>query len=300
MRAGLLVVPVGLVRLPPLMDLTSGSREVVVGLLDGPVAVGHPALASDSIRELSRDVGGRCAQADSPACRHGTFVAGILVAHRGGVAPAICPDCSLLVRSIFGETMAEGQQLPSATPQQVAAAIGECVDAGAWVLNLSAGMSEPSTRDERELRDALDYAARHGAVVVAAAGNQATLGSSVITRHPWVVPVVGYGLDGRPTVHSNLGSSMGKRGLGAPGENVISLSPHGEPLTQAGTSFAAAFVTGAIALLWSAFPGATAAEIKSAVGGSHGRRRTSVVPPLLDAWGAYLMLSATQSARVTV
>jgi subtilisin family serine protease len=205
-----------------------------------------------------------------------------------------------LVRPIFDETMGEGEQLPSATPQQVAAAIVECVDAGAWVLNLSAGMSQPSTRDERELRDALDYAARHSVVVVAAAGNQATLGSSVITRHSWVVPVVGYGLDGRPTVHSNLGSSMGKRGLGAPGENVTSLSPHGELLTQAGTSFAAAFVTGAIALLWSQFPSATGAEIKSAVSGGHGQRRTSVVPPLLDSWGAYQMLSATQSARVTV
>jgi subtilisin family serine protease len=200
---------------------------------------------------------------------------------------------------VFAEVVADGQQLPSATPQQLTAAIGDCVDAGAWVLNLSAAMLEPSTRDERELQNVLDYAARHSAVVVAAAGNQGTLGSSAITRHSWVIPVVGYGLDGRPTVHSNLGSSMGKRGLGAPGEDVTSLSPQGEPVTQAGTSFAAAFVTGAIALLWSQFPNAPAAEIKSAVTGCYGGRRTSVVPPLLDGWGAYQMLSAIQSARVT-
>ncbi|MGH8905643.1 MAG: S8 family peptidase [Egibacteraceae bacterium] len=279
------------------MGLTSGRREVVVGLLDGPVAVDHPELAHNSIRELPGRGGGRCVQATSPACRHGTFVAGILAARRGGAAPAICPDCSLLVRSIFAETITDGQQPPSATAQQLAAAIGECVDAGARVLNLSVGMSEPSTRDERELDDALEYAARQGAVVVAAAGNQATLGSSAITRHPWVVPVVGYGMDGRPTAHSNLGSSMGKRGLGAPGENVTSLDPRGEPLTQAGTSFAAPFVTGAIALLWSLFPGATAAEVKSAVLGGH-RQRTSVTPPLLDAWSAYQTLSAQQPARV--
>ncbi|MDQ4032466.1 MAG: S8 family serine peptidase [Actinomycetota bacterium] len=282
------------------MGLTSGRREVVVGLLDGPVAVDHPALASDSIRELAEGGGGRCTQPRSPACQHGTFVAGILVARRGSAAPAICPECSLWVRPIFTETVAEGQQLPSATPQQVAAAVGDCVDAGVWVLNLSAGMSEPSSRDERELREALNYAARHGVVVVAAAGNQATLGSSVITRHPWVIPVVGYGLNRRPTVHSNLGSSMGKRGLGAPGENVTSLSSQGEPRTQAGTSFAAAFVTGAVSLLWSQFLDATAGEIKCAVLGSHGRRRASVVPPLMDAWEAYQTLSATQSAGVTV
>lgn len=49
---------------------------------------------------------------------------------------------------------------------------------------------------------------------------------------------------------------------------------------------AAPFVTGAIALLWSIFPTATASEVKHAVTGSY-RRRTAVVPPLLDAWAAY-------------
>jgi subtilisin family serine protease len=292
------MVPLDLVGLSSLMRLTRGSREVVIGLLDGPVALDHPALATDSIRPLAG--GDQCVRAGSPACRHGTFVAGILAARRGGAAPGICPDCTVLVRPIFTETTGDGQPLPSATPRQLAAAIGECVDAGARVLNLSAGMSQPSTRQERELHEALDYAARHRALVVAAAGNQGTLGTSAITRHPWVIPVVGYGLDGRPLVHSNLGGSMGKRGLGAPGEKVTSLGPDGEPLTQAGTSFAAAFVTGAIALLWSVFPHASALEIKSAVTGCHGRRRRSVVPPLLDAWGAYQMLSATQLARVTV
>lgn len=284
-----------LVGLSPLMSLTRGRPGVAIGLLDGPVAMDHPALADGSIRELSAGTGSRCTQAGSPACRHGTFVAGILAARRGGIAPAICPGCTVLVRPIFAETISKGQQLPSATPQQLSTAIAECVDAGARIVNLSAEMTKPSTRAERELQDALDYAARHGAVVVAAAGNQGTLGSSAITRHPWVVPVVGYGLDGRPTVHSNLGSSTGRRGLGAPGEDVTSLSPQGRPLTRSGTSFAVPFVTGAIALLWSLFPHATAVEIKSAVTGCS-RRRTSIAPPLLDAWEAYQMLSATQSA----
>jgi hypothetical protein len=57
------------------------------------------------------------------------------------------------------------------------------------------------------LRDVLDYAARRGVLMVAA-GNHGTLGSSAITRHPWAIPVVGYGLNGRPMVRSNLGSSI--------------------------------------------------------------------------------------------
>jgi subtilisin family serine protease len=244
-------------------------------------------------------VRGRCSQASSSACQHGTFVAAILSAHRGSAAPAICPGCTLLVRPIFPEKVAEGELLPQATAQQLAAAISECIAAGARVLNLSAAMGRPSTRDERELRDVLDYAASRGVLMVAAAGNQGTLGSSAITRHPWMIPVVGYGLNGRPMVQSNLGSSMGRRGLGAPGEEVTSLSRQGQPRTLAGTSFATAFVTGAIALLWSIFPVATAIEVKHAITNASSQRRTSVVPPLLNAWATYQRLLKTQSRKVT-
>jgi len=222
----------------------------------------------------------------------------MLVARRGSSAPAICPDCSVLVRPIFPDAVSEDVQVPSATPEQVAVAIRECVGAGAWVLNLSAATGAPSTRTEQQLHEALDDAARLGVLVVAAAGNQGTLGSSAITRHPWVIPVVGYGADGRVMDASNLGSSAGKRGLGAPGEGVTSLAPEGEPVTLAGTSFAAAIVTGAVALLWSLFPRAPAVAVKNAVLSSPARRRRSVVPPLLDTVGAYQLLSQTQGGHV--
>lgn len=286
--------PLELVRLPALMELTSGSRDVVIGLLDGPVAGDHPDLANERVRSMP-GISGICSHASSTVCRHGTFVAGILVAHRTSAAPAICPGCCLLVRPIFTETTADGQLLPTATPQQVAAAISECVLAGVRVINLSAATEAPSTTAEQELHDALDHAARNGVLVVAAAGNQATLGSSAITRHPWVIPVVGYGLDKRPMAQSNLGSSLGRHGLGAAGADVTSLSSAGPPSMLAGTSFAAAFVTGAIALLCSAFPVASSGEIKHAV--CYRQRRVSVVPPLLDAWAAYQALSATNGTR---
>ncbi|GAA3180718.1 hypothetical protein GCM10010451_32370 [Streptomyces virens] len=286
--------PLDLVGLSPLMKLTSGESEVTIGLLDGPVAVDHPELNAESIR-LSGDTPRLPKR--STACRHGTFVAGILVARRGGMAPAICPGCTVLSRPVFTETAPDEERSPSVSVQRLATAVRECVDAGARVLNVSVGMAQPSTRQERELHAALDHAAAHGALVVVAAGNQGTLGSSALTRHPWVIPVVGYDTDGRPSAHSNLGSSMGRLGLGAPGENVVSLSAHGGVRTQHGTSVATAFVTGAIGLLWSRFPQADVAEVKNALTGCHGRRRTSVVPPLLDAWKAHRMLSATQSAR---
>jgi subtilisin family serine protease len=286
-----------MIRLTQLMGLGSGSRDVVIGLLDGPVATDHPDLASESIGGAPGTMGCGCSQAGSTACLHGTFVAGILCAKRGSAAPAICPGCTLVVRPIFEERTSSGNgALPSASPEQLAAAITEVVDAGARVINLSAAFDQPSTMDERLLVEALDHAARRGVIVVAAAGNQGTLGSSSITRHPWVIPVVGCDLHGRPMGQSNLGSSAGRRGLMAPGEGVTSLGAEGKPLTLGGTSIAAPFVTGTIALLWSAFPEAGAVEVKSAVTGvGYARRRTTVVPPMLDAWAAYQVMVKAQS-----
>lgn len=270
------------------MARSSGSKDVAVALMDGSVATSHPDLAGASIRAVAGGASA-CTQLQSSACDHGTFVAGILAARRGSRAPGICPDCTLLVRPIFQESANNGP-VPAATPEELAEAIVECVDAGARTLNLSAATGEPSTRVERKLQESLDYAARRGALVVAAAGNQGMLGSSAITRHPWVIPVVGYDSRGRPMSQSNLGSSMGRRGLGAPGEAIKSLAARGAPLTLSGTSFAAPFVTGAIALLWSEFPAASAAEIRRAV--TQSPRRTAVAPPLLNAGAAHAVMGA--------
>jgi subtilisin family serine protease len=283
--------PLDVVKLRGLMASSRGNPALALGLIDGPVRKEHADLVAASIEDVLPASGdsfrgepGTCAQPDASACVHGTFVAGILVARRGSPAPAVCPECQLLVRPIFGET-ADGRDAPAATPEELGQAIVECVDAGARVLNVSAATGEPSTRTERELEQSLDYAAGRGALLVAAAGNQGTLGSSAITRHPWVLPVVGYEGRGRPMSQSNLGSSIGRRGVGAPGEAIESLGATGAPLRLSGTSFATAFVTGAIGLLWSQFPGASASEIKAAV--TRVGRRTAVAPPLLDASAAY-------------
>lgn len=281
------MTPLDLVRLTPLIDRTSGRPDVTIGLIDGPVAMNHHELASPHLREIPGNGSGTCTQANSTACLHGTFVAGILSARRGSVAPAICPNCTLLVRPIFAETAASNGEMPSAMPEKLAQAILDCLDAGARVLNVSAALAQPSIKSERALEEALDQAAKRGVIVIVAAGNQGTLGSTAITRHPSVIPVVAYDLQGKPMGHSNLGNSIGRRGLGAPGDKITSLGAAGKPLTLGGTSAAAPFVTGAIALLWSEFPAATAAEVKFAATQAYTTRRTTVVPPLLDAWAAY-------------
>jgi len=289
--------PLDLVKLTALMERTSGSPEVKIGLIDGPVATQHPDLAVEYLREIPGNNGATCTQANSTACTHGTFVAGILSAKRNSPAPAICPNCTLLVRPIFAEVTLGREHMPSATPKELAAAIIECIDAGARVINLSLALAQPSTKEEQSLEEALNQAVRRGVIVAAAAGNQGTLGSSAITRHPWVIPVVSCDLRGRPMNESNLGSSIGRRGLSAPGDAITSLGAEGQSLTFGGTSVAVPFVTGAIALLWSEFPSATAAQIKLAVTQASAPRRASVVPPLLDAAAAYQILLTTNAGR---
>jgi subtilisin family serine protease len=276
-----------LVKLLPLMGRTSGRREITIALIDGPIAKGHPDFENRNISELPGAGGGSCSRLASAACRHGTFVAGMLLAKRGSPAPAICPECSLLVRSIFSEANLGSGDMPSATPEQVALAIVEAINVGARVLNLSAAVVQASPKGERDLQAALDHAARRGAIVIAAAGNQGTVGSSLITRHWWVTPVAGCDLHGIPMPQSNLGSSIGKRGLLAPGEGITSLGPVGRPVTLGGTSAAAPFVTGVVALLWSEFPSAPASELLLALRQTRKRSRARIVPPLLDAWAAY-------------
>jgi subtilisin family serine protease len=62
-----------------------------------------------------------------------------------------------------------------------------------------------------------------------------------------------------------------------------------------GTSAAAPFVTGAMALVWSLAPRASAAELRLAFLHARGEGRTSVTPPLLDAEAAYRTLAAAGS-----
>jgi subtilisin family serine protease len=292
------VTALDLIKLPELMELTSGRPEIVVALIDGPVAIYHPDLAGDNIREASGS-GGRvsCAMAESAACLHGTFVAGILSAKRGSTAPAICPGCTLLVRPVFAEAAAGYQESPSAEPRELASAILECAAAGARVINLSLALTHSSSQARLALSQALDLAARRGIIIVAAAGNRGILGSTAITAHPWVITVAACDRRGKPLDDSNLGHSIGRHGLLAPGEQITSLGSGGAPLTLGGTSTAAPFVTGAIALVWSLFPSASAAGLRLAIAEAHAGSRASVTPPLLNAWAAYQRLLTADAWR---
>jgi subtilisin family serine protease len=279
------------VGLIPLMERTSGRPEIVIALIDGPIFMENPAMWSPNVQQFGDDLPARCAHPSSSACLHGTSVGSILAAKRGFGAPAICPGCTLLVRAIFPESKQNNGQIPTASPSDLAEAIVDGVNAGASVVNLSVGIAQPSAASHKQLDQALHYAATRDVLVVFAVGNEGKVGGSVLTNHPWGVPVIAWGASGGPVASSNLSASIGHRGLSAPGENVPVIGSDSQIYTITGTSAAAPFVSGTAALLKSEFPRARAAAIKIALTSRDTRRRPTLVPALLDAQTAYHFLA---------
>jgi subtilisin family serine protease len=282
-------------RLHSLMNLSSGHPDVVIGVIDGPVDFSHPAFKDSRIRTVKDSQIVACKNANNIACTHGTFVAGILCAKRGLSAPAICPDCEILLNTIFREDAKNTGNndiiSPSATPEELSNAIIETIDAGAKIINLSLGLSTSSLIVYDKLQQAYDYALQKGVIIVVAAGNQGNIGNISLINHEWLIPVAACDENGRLDSMSNFGPSIGHRGLIAPGVNIRSTNPGGQYIQMSGTSFAAPFVTGAIALLWSIFTKATAAVIKHAIiTNTTDRRRRSIIPSLLNAQETYELL----------
>ncbi|HEY2290541.1 MAG TPA: S8 family serine peptidase [Thermoanaerobaculia bacterium] len=272
-----------LMALRPLIDTTEGSAGVVLGLIDGPVDAAHPDFARARLLPLG---GGACQPAGG-ACRHGTFLAGMLAARRGSPAPAIAPGCPVVIRPIFGD--GPPGSAPAATPDELARALTEVIAAGARVVNLSLA-SPPSLAVSSEVSSACELACQRGVIVVAAAGNQRALGRAASLAHPWVLPVAGCDAAGRLAAGSNLSPSIGRRGLLAPSVSVVSTAPGGGYGHGQGTSVAAAWVSGAIALLWSLVPAASASEVVAALRPASPGLHRRLAPPLLDAAAAWQRL----------
>jgi subtilisin family serine protease len=282
-------------RLRSLMDISSGDPNLTIGIIDGPVDLTHPAFQASKIKTVRESQVKACNNASSIACSHGTFIAGILFASRQYPASAICPDCEFILNPIFKENADDSINkdifFPSATAEELSTAIVETVDAGAKIINLSLGLSASSLTTYDTLQQAYDYSLKKGVILVVAAGNQGCIGNVSLINHQWVIPVAACNENGGLDFTSNYGPSIGNRGVMAPGANIRSTSPGGRYTTMSGTSFAAAFVTATLALLWSVFPTTSAAQLIYClrVGSSKGHHR-SITPSLLNVETTYHLL----------
>lgn len=269
------------IQLTPLYEKTQGSPEITIGVIDGPAAITHPDLQQTKIESSNIQINSSCSFPESHACNHGTMVLGILAARRGSPTPALCPGCSFIMRPIFCEA-GPGISCPQVTSADLVTAINDTVDAGAKIINLSLGLASGTMQPHPALDSAFDNARKRGVLIVGAAGNQGRIGHMPLFKNDWVIPAVAANAGGNPIGMSNLGISVGRRGLMAPGENIPTLSSTGGYTTFTGTSAAAPFITGTAALLWSLYPNLSAFQIRKALLTAGGVRKT-ILPPALNA-----------------
>jgi subtilisin family serine protease len=232
---------------PAAWDLTTGSSRVVVAVVDTGVAGDHPDLAGKLVPGYNFVAGKADASDDNG---HGTAVGGIIAAesdNRIGVA-GYCWACRVMPVKVLA---ADGTGFASAVAQGVVWA----ADHGAKVINASLGGPE----DDATLSAAAQYASAHGALLVAAAGND----GSALLEYPAALPgVLSVGASDRKDrlySFSNSGAAVA-----APGENTTTGSDRGY-VSFLGTSSAAPVVSGIAALALSAAPQATPTDLTHAI-----------------------------------
>ena len=186
---------------------------------------------------------------------HGTSIAGIIAGRQMDDTPfaGMAPDARLMsVRVLPDLSVSNNRDLPNI----LADAIREAVDNDADVINMSVQLVHSGA-----LEKAVEYAADHGVVMVAAAGNRGGEDGDNAPQFPAaydndaMLAVSAIQQDGSPTETSNTGDYVD---LAAPGQNIVGPGPEGTGYTggegATGTSFAAAFVSGTAALVQARFP----------------------------------------------
>ncbi|ONK16067.1 S8 family serine peptidase [Streptomyces sp. MP131-18] len=248
-------------------DLSTGAG-VTVGVVDSGVDATHPDLDGQVARgrEFTTVLDEREFETSRPErqrdCEgHGTAVAGLIAARRtaGDRMAGVAPDAR-----VYPVRIADG--VDRATAGTLAAAIDDAVAAEVGVINLSFAVPV----DHEPIRDAVGRALDRNVVVVAAMGNEGNAGGGEAPMYPaaydGVLAVAAVDADGTPLDSSNAGPWVD---LAAIGEDLVVVSPGGEGYRlEAGTSMAAAQVSGTAALVRSRFPTLTAEEVAERLTGS--------------------------------
>lgn len=221
-------------------------KNVLVAVIDTGIDRKHPALAGAIAGEFNA-LGKRKGVYDG----HGTAVSSI-IASRGGVMVGVAPAASILSVQAF------------ARPKKNRPTVGETFDLlrgidwsaenGARVLNLSfAGPHDPL------LRDTVGAAVSNGIVAVAAAGNRGPKAPPAYpAAYPDVLAVSATDVKDRIYKHSNRGEHIA---VAAPGVDVVAAGRYRKFGLMSGTSFAAAYVSGSIALMLEGSPEMSATSI---------------------------------------
>jgi subtilisin family serine protease len=227
----------------------STGRNVTVAVIDSGVDALHPDLAGQAgMRRNFVD------DAPGPAEKHGTAVASIIQARTGngqGIA-GVAPRAHVLALRACWETGAQAARCNTLT---LGKALNFAIENNARIINMS--LAGPP---DRLLQALLDAAVSRGVIVVGAADPQIADGGFPAS-HPGVFGVARTG-DAHPASAPLLY---------APGTDVPSCMPGARWGMVSGSSYAAAHVTGLLALLAELQPRASAQAL---------RRLLAARPPL--------------------
>lgn len=223
---------------------------VLVAVVDSGVNHGHEELAGRVLAGPDFVNGDEDPMDDNG---HGTHVAGIVAAAAGNGAGAagVAPGARILAVKVLNS---RGR----GTTSGAAAGVRHAVRAGARVVNLSLG----APFDSGVLREAVRDALASGVLVVAAAGNSGSQASFYPAAQPGVIAVGSSDRADARSVFSNHGPWVT---VAAPGQGIYSSWKTGGYAVLSGTSMAAPQVAGAAALVMSARPGLSAAQVREAI-----------------------------------
>ncbi|WP_435851486.1 type VII secretion-associated serine protease mycosin [Streptomyces thermolilacinus] len=245
---------------------TTRGQGITVAVLDTGVDDTHPDLAGNVLP--GKDFIGFGAQrGDRAWARHGTAMAGIIAAHghgpgNGDGVIGVAPEAKILpVRVILEGADKARARARHTRGSALAQGIRWAADQGADVINLSLGDDSESAHPEAAEDAAVQYALAKGAVVVASAGNGGEKGDRVSypAAYPGVIAVTAVDRYG---THASFSTSRWYATVSAPGVDVVIADPDRKYYEGWGTSAAAAFVSGAAALVRAAHPDLTPAQVK--------------------------------------
>lgn len=234
-------------QMPSAWSVSTGqSREPVVAVLDTGVTTTNEltgrVLPGRNIVSGGSDV--------TDVHGHGTMSATVIAARgNNGVGLAgQCWDCRILPVKILSDN-------GSGTMSQMAQGIVWAVDNGADLINISAGGPTGGTA----LENAISYATTRGVAIVASAGNDGTTTPLHPAASPDVIGVAGSSSGGSRYDWSTHGTKVD---IAAPGCNVAQ-SSDAKYYWYCGTSSAAPFASGLLALRLDVDPGLTPGQLRS-------------------------------------
>ncbi|WP_374773198.1 type VII secretion-associated serine protease mycosin [Streptomyces sp. NBC_01310] len=245
---------------------TTRGDGVTVAVLDTGVDDSHPDLAGQ-VLDGTDLIGMGAGRGDRAWARHGTAMAGIIAGHghgpsRGQGVLGIAPQARILpVRVILEEGDPGRAKARDSKGGALAEGIRWAADHGADVINMSLGDDSDSAHHEAGEDEAVQYALGKGVVVVASAGNGGETGDRVSypAAYPGVIAVTAVDRRGKKAKFSTRNWYAT---VSAPGVDVVIADPDRSYYEGWGTSAAAAFVSGAVALVKAAHPDLSPAQIK--------------------------------------